>query len=114
MTSPTGVWERWAGLPEEVRLLGQISVYALVIGTAYWFVSYEAAGTVLLLGFGIATGAGFVVLWRGSRVPGGDDPAAADGIGERGQDLVDAALLEADVVKTVPPRIRARVSHPDG
>lgn len=78
MTSPTGVRERWAGLPEEVRLLGQISVYALVIGTVYWFVSYEAAGTVLLLGFGIATGAGFVVLWRGSRVSVGADPAAAD------------------------------------
>jgi hypothetical protein len=52
-------------MPEEVRFFGRLSVYALVVGVAYWFISYESAGTVLLIGFGIATGAAFLVL-RGS------------------------------------------------
>jgi hypothetical protein len=62
-----GPYERWRALPEEVRFLGRLAIYALGVGVVYWFVSYEPAGTVLLIGFGIATGAGFVVLWRGSR-----------------------------------------------
>lgn len=69
MSAPNDLRARWSGLAEEVRLLGRISVYALFIGTVYWFVSYEVAGTVLLVGFGVGTGAGFVVLWRGSRTP---------------------------------------------
>jgi len=72
-------------MAEEVRFFGRLSLYALVVGTIYWFISYEAAGTVLLLGFGIATGAGFVVLRRGEPRPavdqdlGPDDPTRPDG-----------------------------------
>jgi len=62
-------------MPEEIRFFGRLSIYALITGTIYWFLSYDAAGTVLLLGFGLATGAAFLVLWRSGRK---DDPAAAD------------------------------------
>jgi hypothetical protein len=52
---------------EEVRYFGRMSVYALVVGVVYWFLSYEPAGTALLVGFGLATGAGFLVLRPRSR-----------------------------------------------
>lgn len=54
-------------MKEEVLYFGRIAVYALFIGVVYWFVSYEAAGTALLIGFGLATAAGFVVLRAGAR-----------------------------------------------
>ena len=54
-------------MAREVRLFGGLSLYAFVIGTIYWFVSYENAGTVLLLGFGLATALAFVILWRRDR-----------------------------------------------
>jgi hypothetical protein len=49
-------------MPEEVRFLGRLAAYGLLIGVVYWFVSYEVAGTVLLLAFGVATGFATVVL----------------------------------------------------
>lgn len=62
-------------MPEEIKFFGRLSVYALIAGTIYWFLSYETAGTVLLIGFGLATGAAFVVLWRSGRR---EVPASAD------------------------------------
>ncbi len=66
---------------EEVRYFGRLAIYALLVGAAYWFLSYEPAGTVLLIGFGLATGAAFVVLRRGVRqeraAAGADGGAAA-------------------------------------
>jgi Cytochrome c oxidase subunit IV len=62
-------------MPEEVRFFGRLSIYALIIGAVYWFLSYDAAGTVLLIGFGFATGVAFLVLWRSGRR---DDPGAID------------------------------------
>jgi hypothetical protein len=41
-------------LPEEIRIFIRSAGFGLVIATVYWFVSYEVAGTLLLLGFGIA------------------------------------------------------------
>jgi Cytochrome c oxidase subunit IV len=70
----------------EVRLFGLLSLYGLIVGSIYWFSSYEAAGTALLLGFGITTGTAFVVLLRGQPgrrpVPDSDDdpyPGRPDG-----------------------------------
>ena len=54
-------------MTDEVKLFLRLSVYGLVVGTIYWFVSYELAGTVLLLGFGLATGLAFVILFRRDR-----------------------------------------------
>jgi hypothetical protein len=48
-----------------------MSAYALFLGVVYWFLSYEVAGTVLLLGFGLATGVGFAVLRWESRAGAG-------------------------------------------
>jgi hypothetical protein len=54
-------------MADEVKLFGRLSLYALVVGTIYWFVSYEFVGTVMLLGFGLATGLAFVILFRRDR-----------------------------------------------
>jgi hypothetical protein len=48
--------ERAQTVPEEVRFLGRLAAYGLLIGVIYWFVAYEVAGTVLLLAFGGAAG----------------------------------------------------------
>ena len=45
-----------ADQPQEVRFFLLLSAFGIVVGLIYWFVSYETAGTVLLLGFGAATG----------------------------------------------------------
>jgi len=37
-----------------VRILLGTAAFGLVVGAIYWFISYEAAGTTLLLGLGIA------------------------------------------------------------
>jgi hypothetical protein len=57
----------------ETKFFLFLSVFALVIGAIYWFVSYEPAGSVLLIAFGVATGVMGVVLHRTGR-PGADRP----------------------------------------
>ncbi|MFL5686920.1 MAG: hypothetical protein ACJ77D_12770 [Chloroflexota bacterium] len=42
--------------PIEARVFQGIAALALVVAVVYWFVSYEAAGTVLLGGFALASG----------------------------------------------------------
>ncbi len=74
-------------MTEEVRFFRRVSIYAFVVGAIYWFVSYEPAGTVLLLLFGVATGAGTLLLWWGARRRGeaaaqGPEPAASGRSGE--------------------------------
>jgi hypothetical protein len=59
--------------PAETKFFLFLSAFALVIGAIYWFVSYEPAGSVLLLAFGVATGLMGVVLHRTGR-PGVDRP----------------------------------------
>jgi hypothetical protein len=62
-------------LPEEVLVFGRMAAFGLIVGIAYWFVAYEPAGTLLLVGFGAATAVAAALLWIRSR--GGDE--AADG-----------------------------------
>lgn len=57
-------------MPEEVRFLGRLAAYGLLIGVVYWFVSYEVAGTVLLLAFGVATGFATIALGLDARRTG--------------------------------------------
>ena len=58
-------------LAEEVLVFGRLAAFGLIVGAIYWFVSYEAAGTVLLLAFGAASGVATVIMWAGSRhLPG--------------------------------------------
>ncbi len=54
---------------EEVRYFGRLSLFALIVGVIYWLVSSDPAGTVMLIGFGVATGAGFTLLRSGARRP---------------------------------------------
>ena len=77
-------------MADEVKLFGRLSLYALVVGTIYWFVSYEFVGTVMLLGFGLATGLAFIILFRRDRKvraaraadgPGTDDAEPEPGPG---------------------------------
>jgi hypothetical protein len=65
-------------LSEEARVFARMSIFGLVIGGAYWFLTYEVAGTALLLGFGLATGLATVAIWVRTRRQLGD-VAAADG-----------------------------------
>lgn len=41
---------------QETRVFVFMAVFGVVVAAIYWFVSYEAAGTALLAGFGLATG----------------------------------------------------------
>jgi len=50
------------GRSAEVVILASMSVFGLLVGTGYWFLTYEVAGTLLLIGFGIATGLGAAVI----------------------------------------------------
>lgn len=42
--------------PQEARFFLALAAFGLAVGVFYWFVSYETAGTVLLVAFGLATG----------------------------------------------------------
>lgn len=44
----------FADEPQETRVFLLVAAFGLFIGVVYWFLSYEVAGTVLLLAFGAA------------------------------------------------------------
>lgn len=54
-------------MPEEAAFFGRSGLFGLVLAGVYWFVSYEIVGTVMLAGFGLGTGAAFLVLARSAR-----------------------------------------------
>lgn len=66
--------------PVEARVFQSIAALAVVVGIVYWYVSYEPAGTLLLIGFAVASGLIGLLLanagsdWRGT------------GGGQRGRD----------------------------
>jgi|SRR4051794_27552287 len=43
-----------SGHPQETRFFAFIGVFGIALATIYWFATYEVAGTVLLLAFGLA------------------------------------------------------------
>lgn len=53
---------RLRNLPEEVWFFLRIAAYAFFIGTLYWVLTYEPAGTMLLFGFGFAAGFAMLIL----------------------------------------------------
>jgi hypothetical protein len=100
-------------MPEEVKFFGRIGAYGLFIAAVYWFVSYEPAGTVLLGGFGLATGAAFVLLRRGARRPA----VTRDGRADRASDRSIAAtghsaMSPAPFRSGVSPRSRSGLASP--
>ncbi len=58
-------------VPEELGVFAGAAAFGLVVGGVYWLVAYEPAGTVLLVGFGIATAVAAVIPWARSKKPGG-------------------------------------------
>jgi hypothetical protein len=57
-------------LSEEVLVFARMAAFGLIVGGVYWFVAYEPAGTVLLLGFGAATAVAAGTIWARSRKTG--------------------------------------------
>lgn len=72
---------------DEAKVFARMSIFGLVVGGAYWFLTYEVAGTVLLVGFGLAAGLATVANFIRSRRAAGDAPAA-------GHEVVGAEAAE--------------------
>src|SRR5258708_9037800 len=65
-------------LSDEAKVFARMSIFGIVVGGAYWFLTYEVAGTVLLLGFGLAAGLATVANFIRSRRAAGDATSAGD------------------------------------
>lgn len=50
--------------PQETRFFAFMGVFGLVLAAIYWFLTYEAAGTILLFGFGAGAGLLGIALYR--------------------------------------------------
>jgi hypothetical protein len=66
-------------MTQEVRLFARMSAFGLIVGAGYWFLTYEAAGTVLLLAFGLAAGIAAVAVYVGARAARRRAAASAGG-----------------------------------
>jgi hypothetical protein len=69
-------------LSDEAKVFARMSIFGIVVGGAYWFLTYEVAGTVLLLGFGLAAGLATVANFIRSRRAPSDATAADDVVAE--------------------------------
>jgi hypothetical protein len=65
-------------LSDEAKVFARMSIFGIVVGGAYWFLTYEVAGTVLLLGFGLAAGLATVANFVRSRRARADATVAGD------------------------------------
>jgi hypothetical protein len=54
-------------ISDEVKLFARMAIFGLAVGAAYWLLTGERAGTVLLIAFGIAAALAAVALFAGSR-----------------------------------------------
>lgn len=72
-------------LSDEAKVFARMSIFGIVVGGAYWFLTYEVAGTVLLLGFGLAAGLATVANFIRSR------RAASDATVAGGESVPDEA-----------------------
>jgi uncharacterized membrane protein YfcA len=52
---------------DEVRLFGRMAIFGLVLGVAYWFLTYEVAGSVMLATFGFACAIVTIAMLLGDR-----------------------------------------------
>jgi hypothetical protein len=99
---------------QEVRLFLRMSAFGLIVGAAYWFLTYETAGTVLLVGFGIAAGIAAVAVFVGGRAADRRAPGAAGSGSERTADRGTSQEPAAeDTPLGAPPKAdRAEVTAP--
>jgi hypothetical protein len=65
-------------LSDEAKVFARMSIFGIVVGGAYWFLTYEVAGTVLLLGFGLAAGLATVANFIRSRRARADEVAQGE------------------------------------
>ena len=78
-------------LSDEAKVFARMSIFGIVVGGAYWFLTYEVAGTVLLLGFGLAAGLATVANFIRSRRAASDARAAGDEVSGGENDPDEAA-----------------------
>ena len=57
-------------LGPEVTVFARMAAFGIVVGALYWFLTYESAGTVLLLAFGLASSLAAVAVYVGGRLAG--------------------------------------------
>ena len=50
-------------MPEEMRFVMRSALYSLGVGVAYWLLTHESAGTILLVGLGLAAAVVFGGMW---------------------------------------------------
>jgi hypothetical protein len=77
-------------ISDEAKLFARMAIFGLVVGGAYWLLTGERAGTVLLVAFGLAAAVAALALLVGSR-RGRGTPVRPNGVAgdalERGQGL---------------------------
>ena len=54
-------------VPPEARVFAEMAVFGLLVGGGYWFLTYETAGSVLLVAFGAASAIALIAIVIGSR-----------------------------------------------
>ena len=67
-------------LSPEVSLFARMAAFGLIVGVGYWLLTGETAGTVMLVGFGVASLVAAVAVFvglRGAARQPVDDPGAA-------------------------------------
>jgi hypothetical protein len=57
-------------LGPEVTLFAGMATFGIVVGSVYWFLTYETGGTILLSAFGIASGLAGIAVFVGGRFAG--------------------------------------------
>jgi Cytochrome c oxidase subunit IV len=93
---------------DEAALLLRVSIFGLVAGTVYWFLSYEALGTVTLLLLGAGPGfAGIYFILQHRRLAGAEGAESWGEIlrrlaGSPPPDRPGPKTLEADQLAVIP------------
>jgi hypothetical protein len=69
---------------DEAVLFGRLAIFGIVVGVAYWFLTYETAGAAMLIGFGVASAIASISLWARpprsaleAALPDGEPPAGS-------------------------------------
>jgi hypothetical protein len=69
-------------LSDEAKVFARMSIFGIVVGTVYWFLTYETAGTILLLGFGLAAGVATAAVFVRSRGARSDAATVGDEVAD--------------------------------
>jgi hypothetical protein len=69
-------------LSDEAKVFALMSIFGIVVGTVYWFLTYETAGTILLLGFGLAAGVATAAVFVRSRGARSDAATVGDEVAD--------------------------------